>query len=269
MNKMIVAVFENERDAFNGLSALKELHKDGDITIFADVVLLKDSEGKVSAKDSSGNSVTGTALGFTVGALTGLLAGPLGFVLGGLGGSTIGLMYDLYNSGVDAGYIDDVSKAMENGTVSIVAEIDEEWIVPVDTKIDENNGILFRRLKNEVISDQIKRENEQSEKEIEYLRAEMSEAKDDAKANIQKHIDAAKAKLELMKTKVAEKNESIEKEYQEKSETIKNQIDTASDIHKAKLQKKLDELNATHEKNAAKLNASLTKIKETLNKDIF
>ena len=60
MNKMLVAVFENERDAFNGLSALKDLHKDGDITVFADVVLFKDSEGKVSAKDSSGNSVTGT-----------------------------------------------------------------------------------------------------------------------------------------------------------------------------------------------------------------
>ena len=269
MNKMLVAVFENERDAFNGLSAMKDLHRDGEITVFADVVLLKDSEGKVSAKDSSGNSVSGTALGFTVGALTGLLAGPLGFVLGGLGGSTIGLMYDLYNSGVNAEYIDDVSKAMENGTVSIVAEIEEEWVVPVDTKIDENNGIVFRRLKDEVVYDQIERENAQTEQEIEHLRAEMSEAKDDAKANIQKHIDTAKEKLELMKTKVEEKNEAVEKEFKEKSETIKNQIDTASNRHKAKLQKKLDELNGIHEKNSAKLSASLDKIKETLNKDIF
>ena len=269
MNKMLVAVFENERDAFNGLSALKDLHRDGDITVFADVVLLKDSEGNVSAKDSSGNSVSGTALGFTVGALTGLLAGPLGFVLGGLGGSTMGLAYDLYNSGVDAEYIDDVSKAMENGTVTIVAEIEEEWVVPVDSKMDEHNGIVFRRLKDEVVYDQIERENAATEQEIEHLEAEMREAKDDAKANIQKHIDTAKEKLELMKTKVEQKNEATEKEFKEKTETIKGQIETASKRHKAKLQKKLDELNATHDKNSAKLKASLAKIKETLNKDIF
>lgn len=30
MNKMIVAVFNNETAAFEGLSALKDLHKDGD-----------------------------------------------------------------------------------------------------------------------------------------------------------------------------------------------------------------------------------------------
>ncbi|RUM73666.1 MAG: hypothetical protein DSZ12_06860, partial [Sulfurovum sp.] len=65
-------------------------------------------------------SVAGTAMGFTMGALTGLLAGPLGFVIGGLSGSTMGLMYDLYNTGVDAEYLDNVSKAMKNGTVSIV-----------------------------------------------------------------------------------------------------------------------------------------------------
>jgi len=269
MDKMIVAVFNSEKDAFNGLSALKELHKDGDITIFADIVLVKDYDGEVSVKDSSGASVAGTAMGFTIGAFTGLLAGPLGFVIGALSGSTMGLMYDLYNSGVDAEYINDVSKAMKNGTVSIVAEVDEEWVIPIDSKIHENNGIVFRRLKDEVVYDQIERENKQIKQEIDHLKAEMNEAKDDAKANIQKHIDSVKAKLELMKTKIEDKKESMEKEYKEKVETIKNQIDAAVDTHKEKLQKKLDEINVTYENNVAKLNDSLSKIKETLNKDIF
>ena len=53
MNKMLVAVFNSETLAFEGLSALKDLHKDGDITLHATAVLSKDASGQVSLKQTA------------------------------------------------------------------------------------------------------------------------------------------------------------------------------------------------------------------------
>ena len=44
MNKMLVAVFDTEPAAYEGLNALTELHADGDITLYATAVLVKDSQ---------------------------------------------------------------------------------------------------------------------------------------------------------------------------------------------------------------------------------
>ena len=53
MNKMLVAVFDTEPAAYEGLNALKELHADGDITLYATAVLVKDSSGAVSVKQTA------------------------------------------------------------------------------------------------------------------------------------------------------------------------------------------------------------------------
>jgi hypothetical protein len=39
MDKMLIAVFDNESAAFQGLSALKDLHKNGDVTLYASAVI--------------------------------------------------------------------------------------------------------------------------------------------------------------------------------------------------------------------------------------
>ena len=53
MNKMLVAVFDTERAAYEGLHALKELHNEGDITLYATAVLVKDAAGTVSVKQTA------------------------------------------------------------------------------------------------------------------------------------------------------------------------------------------------------------------------
>ena len=50
MNKMLITVFETEAKAYEGLSALKGLHDDGAITLYAAAVISKDQNGKVYVK---------------------------------------------------------------------------------------------------------------------------------------------------------------------------------------------------------------------------
>ena len=63
MNKMLVAVFENETTAYEGLSALKDLHQDGDITLYASAVISKNREGKLLLKTAAEPSPRGSCNG--------------------------------------------------------------------------------------------------------------------------------------------------------------------------------------------------------------
>ena len=63
MNKMLVSIFDNEAAADAGLQALHKLHADGDITLYAAGVLLKDANGKVTVKKSMDSGPVGTGVG--------------------------------------------------------------------------------------------------------------------------------------------------------------------------------------------------------------
>ena len=54
MNKMLIAIFDNETAADAGMQALRRLHADGDITLYASGVIAKDAAGKVSVKEAAG-----------------------------------------------------------------------------------------------------------------------------------------------------------------------------------------------------------------------
>ena len=86
MNKMLIAVFETETKAYEGLSALKGLHANGDITLYATAVISKDQNGQVRVKDSADEGPIGTGVGLLTGSLLGLLGGPVGLAIGAFTG---------------------------------------------------------------------------------------------------------------------------------------------------------------------------------------
>jgi uncharacterized membrane protein len=67
MNKMLVAVFDTEPAAFEGLSALRDLHREGDITLYASAVMVKDKTGKINVKQEADDGPVGTAVGLLTG----------------------------------------------------------------------------------------------------------------------------------------------------------------------------------------------------------
>ncbi|MDX3910699.1 MAG: hypothetical protein QHC67_12910 [Sphingobium sp.] len=50
MEKMIVIVCEDEAKAYEGLRSLKELDREGSITLYAGGILAKDTDGNRSVK---------------------------------------------------------------------------------------------------------------------------------------------------------------------------------------------------------------------------
>ena len=95
MDKMIVVVFDSESKAYEGSKALRELHDEGSITLYAMGVIAKDAGGKVTVKDAADQGPLGTGVGLVTGSLIGLLGGPIGVAIGASAGTFGGIHYDL------------------------------------------------------------------------------------------------------------------------------------------------------------------------------
>ena len=264
MNKMIVVVFENETPAYEGLNAMKDLHKEGSITLYSTAVLTKDDSGEVQIKQAADKGLVGTAIGMATGSLIGVLAGPAGVVAGASLGGLTGVMVDINEAGVDAGFVDDVSSALSPGKYAVLAEIDEMWMAPMDTRMSALDGLVFRRLRSEVEDDQLVREAEAFDKELQELEDELAEADEETRAAISEQIDNTKKKLAAINQRAQEKLDKTKSEGEAKIEALKQQMMDAKESRKAKMEKHKAEMEAEYAARSAKLEQSWKLTKDAL-----
>jgi uncharacterized membrane protein len=195
MNKMLVAVFDNEAAAFKGQNALKDLHRDGDISLYASAVIVKDKTGAISIKQAADDGTIGTALGLLTGGLIGILAGPAGLAVGATVGALTGSLFDLDRIGIGETFLDDVSKNLTVGKAAVLAEMEESWTTPVDTRLRELGGVVFRRLRAEVVEDQLVRESAAYDAELKALEDDLKQGVAEDRAAIQKDIEKMKKQI--------------------------------------------------------------------------
>ena len=262
MNKMLITVFETETKAYEGLSALKGLHENGDITLYANAVINKDQNGQIRVKESSDEGPIGTGVGLLTGSLIGLLGGPIGLAIGALTGSIAGLIYDVDVDDVNSTFVDDVSSALSKGKTAVVCEIDETWTIPVDTKMQALGGLVFRRFRYEVEDEQLNREAESISNEYKQLKAEFKEAKESDKAKINASIEQMQNKAKIVSDRLKKKMDDSKSQFDAKVNAINKQLKNASDRRKAKLQKRIDALTEEHNARTAKLKQAAKLVSE-------
>ena len=253
MEKMIVVVFDDETKAYQGLNQLKMLHLQADLTVYATSVIAKDTSGKVEIRQAADEGPIGTLFGMSLGGMIGLLGGPAGMAVGMAGGSLAGAIADMDKLGIDMQFLEDVGILMTPGKAAIVASVDEDWTTPLDTAMDAEGGTVFRKLRNEVIDDQLERAIDESEAELEALQEEMDAAAAEQKAKIQAKIDAANQKLDTQvkaaKTWMSETTERTEA----KIKALQEQAAKARDEQKAKIEKSIESMKADSAKRTEKL----------------
>ena len=196
MERMLVVVFDNEKKAYQGESELKQLEREGLLTIYAQAVIVKHAEGSVSLKQVDEDGPLGSLAGTAVGGLIGLLGGPVGAAVGAASGLALGALYDVDNARVGEDFLDDVSKSLTPNKVALVAEVEEEWTTPVDTRMEALGGTVLRRALWDVEKTVDEQEIAAMKADLKQLKSEISKAHADRKAKLQKKIDQLEAKVD-------------------------------------------------------------------------
>jgi uncharacterized membrane protein len=221
MDRMLVVVFDNESKAYKGKEALQLLDREGSIKLYAYAVVTKNVDGTATVKQSDDASPLGMLAGTSIGSLIGLLGGPVGLAIGATVGFLTGATADIDNARVGADFVDDVTTVLLPGRVAVVAQVDEEWTTPVDTRMEPLGGIVFRRALSAVQDTVNDEEIAGIKADIAQMKAELAQGHADRKAKIQEAINRLDSKLQARLQLAKDRRAAAEREAQAKAQALK------------------------------------------------
>lgn len=143
---MVVVMFDDEANAYQGADALQALNDNGIIKVHESWVLTKDRDGSVSVVKTEDTLPEATMGSTVVGSLIGLLGGgPVGLAIGAASGMAVGATADVARAHLGRDFVAAVSGALVPGKIALVAEVDEESTEFLDEPVKALHGQIFRR----------------------------------------------------------------------------------------------------------------------------
>lgn len=256
MERMIVVVFDNETKAYEASRALNQLDAEGSIAVHAAAVISKQANGTVTVKQADGRFPIRTVGGTAIGSLIGLLGGPVGLAVGAGAGAVAGSLGDLFAAGVDSDFLAEVSATLTPGTHAVVADISEEWVTPVDTRMEALNGVVFRKTRSAFEQDQRAKEEAILRAEIGQMEAEHARAKAEHKAKLQSMINQLNAKLQNKLDQAKQRSEQIKRETDAKVEALQKKAAKSQGEIKAATEKRIQEIREHYNQAVARIKST-------------
>jgi uncharacterized membrane protein len=220
----------------------------------------------VDVRQAADNGPAGTLVGIVTGGLVGLIAGPAGAAFGAYVGGFGGLMYDLFNAGVGLDYIDEVSASLTPGKTALVADVDETWVTPVDTRLGDLGATMFRRYTGDVIDDQLTRDTEAASKELDELDAEVRQSTGETRAKIEAAIERQRRKLQELEARIEKTAQQEKAQFEARLHTLQAQMRETREERRDRIEGRMAELNAAHEVRRAKLDEARKLAKQSVEK---
>ena len=220
MDRMLVAVFDNQNKAQEGLRALVELDLDGTIAVYAQAVVVRNPDGTTMVKQGHAPGPFGSLVGTLLGALIGLLGGAPGVAIGAMAGFFAGGTADMNKARIEEDFVDDVAKALLPNRAAVVAEIEEDATGPVDARMEPIGGIVFRRTLSAVRHTIHDEHIAAIKADLAQMKAEHAQAHAERKAKLQEKINQLESKLQAQLQKAKERREAAEREARAKVEFL-------------------------------------------------
>jgi uncharacterized membrane protein len=187
---------ENDTNAYQALTDLKQLDSQGQIEIAGAAVITRDPDGRVDVKTEVGNDpYVGTASGGTIGLLLGIIGGPLGVLLGGTYGALVGSLFDIDDVATTESVLGEISKQVQPTRTAVLAQVNEQSPEVIDTAMARLGGQVMRRPVFEV-------EQEIAAAQDAQRKAEREARSELRKARLEKNKDEAHAKVQELKSKL-------------------------------------------------------------------
>lgn len=217
MENVIVASFKEEKKAIDALHALIQAESLGDITIYEKIIVRK--KAGVDFEILKEDTADGWRMlaGMGIGSLLGLIGGPVGFIFGLYTGTAVGALAELGHYDFAEDFIGKIENKMGEGTTSIIAAIDEDNSVFVDTCLKPFDAVILRSNVDFVYDKYVDEQIEEIDEEIADKRAHLKKAAGDDRKKIENKIAELKKKRKEKIVEFAEKRTAAEKNVKDKT----------------------------------------------------
>jgi len=256
MEDILVVVFDNAQTAYEGLNYLNQLDSDGVIDLYAGSVIEKNANGNINEQGQQGNFAFHTIAGTALGSLVGLLGGPAGFGIGAAVGGMTGIIRDLHTAGVNSHFVDEVSAILKPGKFALVADVNEEWTTPVDTRMEGLGGFVFRTAKQSFETELRTQQITAIKGQIDQLQREEAMATEDGKEKIQSQINTLSQKLRTAETEAEQQAQRLKQETEAKVLVLQKKAAKAQGTAKATISAQIDELRKAAETSIANMKSA-------------
>jgi len=216
MDRLLVVVFDAESKAYEAKKALHELDREDIITVFDQAVVARNKDGSATVRQIDGPTPVRTLGGTLLGALIGLLGGPVGVGLGAGLGMAAGAAMDVSNAQICEDFVEDLREKLTPEKFALVAEISEDSISPVDTRMEALGGTVYRRALKEVKRTFHDDNVAAMKADRAQLTAERAKAHAERKAKLQEKINELDSKIEARIERAKQRREAAEAEEKAK-----------------------------------------------------
>ena len=154
---LVLASFEDEKVAEIAFIDLK-MDKRGRLIEFKDAAIVnRDENDKLHIQETADLSgVKGIVYGGIIGVLVGLIAGPIGAVIGGAAGAVVGaITAKKFYVGIPDERLTGIGAALQPGSSVILAVVEQRWLEPVRTRLEEVGGNVISETLNEEFLKQV------------------------------------------------------------------------------------------------------------------
>lgn len=152
--ELLVLAFAEESTAPKALQALQRLVEEGRVSLRNAAVLVKNKEGRVSAKEMGDIGLTqGALFGAIVGGLIGLVGGPVGAVVGAVAGATTGgVAAHAIDFGFPDDYLTNLQASLQAGSSALIVLAEKNWIDKIIEGLTRFNGHIIRHVLKEDVA---------------------------------------------------------------------------------------------------------------------
>ena len=151
---VIAVTFDEQSKAYQALSTLKGLDREGRVELKSAAVVERDANGQLRIPEDTDNAGgEGFLGGGLIGMLIGVLGGPLGMLLGLGTGGLIGGVYDVDQADMQDETLAQVGRYIAPGRNALLAEVDEYADEVVDGAMSAEGGTVLRRSADDVLAE--------------------------------------------------------------------------------------------------------------------
>ena len=193
MQNILAAVFEIESEGYQALTTLSKSPVTDKATILQ-MALIKREAQTITICDSFNSGIhtnDDTLIGGLLGGLLGVLGGPIGVLLMGSYGALAGSVVDAGDALEDTSLMEAVAAKLQEGTVALIALVDEEDESILDGKLSSFKTEILR-FDAAAIAEQVEEAQQMQREMSRQARMQLRESR---KADFQKKVEEKRAKL--------------------------------------------------------------------------